>query len=37
VRAVGTMSLQFSNTSTATLTYTVDGQTFTKAIAREPF
>ena len=36
-RAVGTMSLQFSDTNTATLTYTVDGQTFTKAITREPF
>ena len=36
-QAVGTMSMQFSGTGTATLTYTVDGQTFTKAITREPF
>jgi len=37
VRAVGSMSLQFSDNNTATLTYTVDGQTFTKAITRESF
>ena len=36
-QAVGTMSIQFSGTDSATLTYTVDGQTFTKAITREPF
>ncbi|HEX4779324.1 MAG TPA: trypsin-like peptidase domain-containing protein [Usitatibacter sp.] len=35
--AVGTMSIAFSGTSSATLTYTVDGQTFRKQIARQPF
>jgi hypothetical protein len=34
---VGTISLQFTSTSTATLTYTVNGQSFTKAITREAF
>jgi len=35
--AVGTMSIAFSGTGSATLTYSVDGQVFTKPIAREPF
>jgi hypothetical protein len=34
---VGTMSIAFSGTSAASLTYTVNGQTFVKSIAREPF
>jgi hypothetical protein len=34
---VGTMSIQFSDPSTATLTYNINGQSFTKAITREPF
>jgi hypothetical protein len=37
VTAVGTMSIAFSGTGAATLTYSVDGQVFTKSIAREPF
>jgi hypothetical protein len=37
VTAVGTMSIAFSGTGSATLTYSVDGQVFTKSIAREPF
>ena len=36
-QAVGTMSMQFTGTGSANLTYTVNGQTFTKAITREPF
>jgi lysyl endopeptidase len=35
--AVGTMSIQFSDPNTATLTYNINGQTFTKAITRETF
>ena len=35
--AVGTMSIAFSGTGSATLTYSVDGQSYTKSIAREPF
>jgi len=35
--AVGTMTLSFSGTSSATLTYTVDGQTFREQITRQPF
>src|SRR6185312_15352666 len=37
VTVVGTMSIAFSGTGSATLTYSVDGQVFTKAITREPF
>jgi hypothetical protein len=36
-QAVGTMSMQFTGTGTASLVYSVNGQTFTKAITREPF
>jgi hypothetical protein len=36
-KAVGTMSIQFSDTNTATLTYNINGQNFTKAITRESF
>jgi hypothetical protein len=36
-QAVGTMSMQFTGTGTANLVYSVNGQTFTKAITREPF
>jgi lysyl endopeptidase len=35
--AVGTMSIQFSDSNTATLTYNINGQSFTKAITRESF
>ena len=35
--AVGTMSIQFSDPNTATLTYNINGQSFTKAITRESF
>jgi lysyl endopeptidase len=34
---VGTMSIAFSGTGSATLTYSVDGQVYTKSISREPF
>lgn len=34
---VGTMSIQFSDSNTATLTYNIHGQSFTKAITRESF
>ena len=37
VTAVGTLSLRFTGSSTATMTYTVDGISGTKAIARQPF
>ena len=37
VTPVGTMTLQFGSTSSATLTYSINGQVFTKAITREPF
>jgi len=37
VAAVGTMTLQFGSPSSATLTYSINGQAFTKAITREPF
>jgi len=37
VASVGTMSIAFSGTGSATLTYSVDGQVYTKSIAREPF
>lgn len=37
VRSVGTMSIQFSGTQSATLTYTVNGQALVKAITREAF
>ncbi|HST01212.1 MAG TPA: hypothetical protein VLJ84_06100, partial [Usitatibacter sp.] len=37
VTHVGTMSIAFSGTSSATLTYSVDGQVYTKSITREPF
>jgi hypothetical protein len=37
VTPVGTMTMQFGSASTATLTYSIDGQVTTKAITREPF
>jgi len=37
IAPVGTISLDFSSTSTATLTFTVNGQAFTKSITRESF
>jgi hypothetical protein len=35
--AVGSLSLRFSSTTSATMTYTVDGVTGSRSIARQPF
>jgi hypothetical protein len=35
--AVGSMTLRFTGTTAATMTYTVDGVSGTKALTRQPF
>lgn len=37
IQEVGTLTLTFTDANTATMTYTVDGVTQTKAITRLPF